>query len=90
VHRAARGSLRTELTGGQASLPATKRESSPAAWGAAPRNEEEELWAAVMVANRQSLGLLQVYVACVWDVSDECLQVFHANVAKLNLDVAML
>jgi hypothetical protein len=34
--------------------------------------------------------LLQVYVACVWDVSEECLQVFHANVAKVDLDVAML
>jgi hypothetical protein len=74
----------------KASLPAAKRESSPAARGAAPRDEEEELRAAVMVANRQSLGLLQVYVACVWDVSDECLQVFHANVAKVDLDVAML
>jgi hypothetical protein len=39
-----------------------------------------------MVANRQSLGV----VACAWDVSGECLQVFHANVAKVDLDVAML
>jgi hypothetical protein len=31
-----------------------------------------------------------VYVACVWDVSDECLQVFHVNVAKVDLNVAIL
>jgi hypothetical protein len=31
-----------------------------------------------------------VYVACVWDVSEEGLQVFHANVAKVDLDVVML
>jgi hypothetical protein len=39
----------------KASLPAAKRESSLAARGTAPRGKEE-LRAAVMVANSQSLG----------------------------------
>jgi hypothetical protein len=50
----------------------------------------EELSAAVMVANRHGFG----YVASVCSMCLRCfgrmLQVFHANVAKVDLDVVTL
>jgi isoaspartyl peptidase/L-asparaginase-like protein (Ntn-hydrolase superfamily) len=62
----------------KALLPAAKRESSPAVRGAAPRGQEEELRAVVMVANRQGFGA----VACVWDVSKECCKCFMRMLQK--------
>jgi hypothetical protein len=63
AHRCTCDSLRTELAGGQ---------------GFAPRGQEEELRAAVMVANRQGFEVL----ACVWDVCKECCKCFMRMLQK--------